>query len=49
MSPKTRLLTALLMAALLLGGCAVAEPDYAFPVPPISPRWHEKGVGAIFL
>ena len=39
MSLKTKRLM-ILLAVLLLGGCATAGPDYAFPEPPISPRWH---------
>jgi hypothetical protein len=39
MSSKNRYLT-ILLAVLLLGGCALGDPDYAFPQPPISPRWH---------
>jgi hypothetical protein len=38
MSSKNRYL--MILIALLLGGCALAEPDYVFPEAPISPRWH---------
>jgi hypothetical protein len=39
---KILLLTASLLTACLLQGCASLEPGYAFPEPPISPLWHRS-------
>jgi hypothetical protein len=38
-SPSGRLL--IVVAALLLRGCAAADDGYRFPEPPISPAWHQ--------